>query len=94
MIIHKNPISVEIHDDFPNTNFSNNPDVFVIDDRSELGKKISQNAPYFEFILDAEGNLIDITPTERPPELLQPPTPEERLQALEDAMLMITLGGM
>ena len=41
---------------------------YLVDSRNELAKKIRENAPYFDFELDENGELIDITPTERPPE--------------------------
>lgn len=46
-----------------------------------LGQKIKNNYPYFDFVLDKEGNLIDITPKPRPePEpIIKEPTTEEML---------------
>lgn len=52
---------------------------YLVDSRSELAEKIRSNAPYFEPITDETGQLIDITPTERPepePEA-QEPTQDE-----------------
>jgi len=75
MIIHKSTKSVETLSGYPNENFGNYPNVFVVDDNGELGKKILAHQPYFDFVLDANGTLIDITPTEKPP--LPPPEPTE-----------------
>ena len=38
-----------------------------------LAQKIRDNYPYFDFVLDEEGNLVDIIPTERP----EPEPPEQ-----------------
>ena len=84
MIIHKNTKSIEILSGFPNENFGDYENVFVVDDTSELAQKIKENAPYLEFVLDAVGNLIDITPTEKPPAPTPEPTIEERMSAIEE----------
>jgi hypothetical protein len=47
-----------------------------------------------DFETDAEGNIISVTPAPEPEPIPQPPTSDERLQALEEAMIFITLGGM
>lgn len=90
MIIHKNPVSIEIGSVIPEDRVGYE-DVCEIDDDSELAKKVLKHAPYLELVLDGSGNLIDVTPTERPPEPPQPPTPEERLVAVEDALLLLLL---
>jgi len=73
MIIHKNTKSVETSSLSPGKNFGHYENVFVVEDDSELGKKILANQLSFDLVLDEEGNLIDITPKERPPE----PVPEQ-----------------
>lgn len=47
---------------------------WVLNDNTqqELEDKIINNYPYFDFVIDADGRLIDVKPTERPPE----PDPE------------------
>ncbi len=52
--------------EFPNTDFTNGDALYVVDDNSDLAVKIKANVPYYDFVVDANGNLIDITPTERP----------------------------
>jgi len=53
----------------------------MIPDGTALAEKIIAHYPYFDFVLDEAGNLIDITPTERPPG----PEPEpDRLDVLEE----------
>lgn len=68
---------------------------YVIDETNEenqeLIKKIKDNAPYMELVVEND-KVIDVIPTERPePEPLppQPPTPEDRLEALELALLTL-----
>ena len=75
MIIHKATKSVETLLSQPNINFGNYDNVFVVDDNSELGQKIIVNQPYFDFVLDSDNNLIDITPNEKPSD--QTPEPSE-----------------
>jgi hypothetical protein len=87
MVIHKLTGSVETRQGLPNENFGEYENVFVVDDESELGKKILLAQPFFDFILDEEGNLINITPTERPPDSTPEPTAEDRIQAIEGTLL-------
>lgn len=95
MIIYKNPISILTRSDLPNENWTNETDVFVVDDNSELGRKILQHAPFFEFVLGEEGDLIDITPTERPTAPEPQPTEiellQEQVQSQEQAIAELTM---
>ena len=102
MIIHKSTKSIEILNGFPNENFGNYENVFVVDDTNELAQKIKENTPYLEFVLDVEENLIDITPTEKPtPPPLQP-SPIEQLQSQitqsneiqSQVVLALVMGGL
>lgn len=74
MIIHKNPISIETGTVIPEDKVGYE-DVFVVDENSDLGQKILEHAPHFEFVIDENGDLIDIKPTEKPP--VPPPEPSE-----------------
>ena len=65
---------------YPNNNWTGDDSYIVVDDNSELGKKISQHAPYYTEILNANGELIDITPTERPPVPQPEPTETDILK--------------
>ena len=47
-----------------------------------------------DFETDAEGNIISVAPAPEPEPGLQLPTMEERLEALEAAMLELVLGGV
>lgn len=46
-----------------------------------------------DYAVDGEGNIISVTPAPEPEPMPQPPTTEERLAALEAAMLEMILGG-
>lgn len=72
MLIHKNDKYYVERQDMPNENWIGE-DFYLVDSDSELAEKIRENYPYFEFAFDDNGNLIDVTPTERPE---QPPAPE------------------
>lgn len=66
MVIFKNKTFTRCAD-YPDTDFVGNAD-WVLDDNdpgdANLEKKIISNYPNFEFVLDDEGKLVDITPTE------------------------------
>lgn len=64
----------EVRSDKPNSDWTGNA-LYVVPDGSELAKKIISNYPYYDFVTDENGNLIDIEPTERPEE--PEPQPEE-----------------
>ena len=79
MIVFKDKL-YQTRSDKPNENWTDEENVFVVEDGTELAHKIEANPTYFNFVLDVEGNLIDITPTERPPEPPTEPTPTDLLQ--------------
>ena len=76
MLINKNTKQVIEISSKPNENWIGDG-YYLVDSRSELAEKIRLNAPYFDFILDNSGELIDITPTERPEPEAQEPTQDE-----------------
>ena len=94
MNINKTTKSFETLFNSPRENWTDKNDVFVVEDGSPLAQKIELNAPYFDFVLDSQGNLIDITPTERPPEPIPGPTAEERLTATEGVLMMLLMPPM
>ena len=86
----------ETHSVHKNKNWYNDGrEVYVVDETTSEGKalaeKIMQHAPYYDFVLDEGGNLIDITPIDPPEPEPQPPTPEERLAAVEEALLLLLM---
>ena len=74
MIVFKNK-TFSTNSLFPNSNWTSEENVFIINDSSELSGLIKNSSPYFDFILNEGGDLIGITPTERPP--APPPEPTE-----------------
>lgn len=73
MIVYKDK-NYETRDDKPNENWTDNDDVFVVDDNSELAQRIINAYPYYDFVVE-NGELVDIIELERPPE--PPPEPTE-----------------
>lgn len=76
MLVNKNGhLQSSLH---PNKNWTDDDSYYVIDETKEENKeliqKIKEHSPYMELIVE-DGELVDIIPTERPPEL-EPPKPE------------------
>ena len=92
MIVRKDK-TFETNKMFPNANFYPDEDNFVVDETTDQGKqladKISRLHPYFDFVLNPDGQLVDVVEIPRPPEPPQAPSIEERTRALEDAMTVI-----
>ncbi|WMJ78511.1 MULTISPECIES: DUF4376 domain-containing protein [unclassified Sedimentibacter] len=65
MIIYKKTKGFEQRSDKPNENWADE-DCFVVEDNSELAGKIIQAYPYYEFITDSKGNLIDVEVLDNP----------------------------
>jgi len=65
MIVDKNCKAYSINSKFPNGNFTDNENVYIVDETTQEGKalkeKIIKNYPFFDFVEDTEGNLIDIS---------------------------------
>ena len=86
MLIHKNDKYYVERQDMPNENWIGE-DFYLVDSDSELAEKIRENYPYFEFVLDDDGNLIDVTPTERPEPAEEQLMTLEELNAVVNALL-------
>jgi hypothetical protein len=71
VIVDKDTKGFKSRSDSPDKNFTDNENVFILEDGSDLANKIMHNYPYFEFVLDLEGNLVNIIPTQKPPIALQ-----------------------
>lgn len=104
MIIDKANKGFQTRSDIQNENWTND-DVFIVDDSSELALKVTQYYPYYDFILGVDGDLIDITPTERPIEQPKQPTETEllnqkitmlqkQLDSAKEAIDFLLMGGM
>lgn len=56
---------------------------YVVEDGSALAMKILSSTPYYDFVTDEKGNLVDVMPTAKP----QPkPIREEQLEAQVSAL--------
>lgn len=86
MLIHKVDKYIVNRQDMPNENWIGE-DFYLVDSDSELAEKIRENYPYFEFVLDDDGNLIDVTPTERPEPAEEQLMTLEELNAVVNALL-------
>ena len=83
---------------YPNTDWIGDAD-WVLDDNdekdAELEAKIISLYPNFEFVLDDDGNIADVTATE-PAEKLPEITLEQRVTATENAveeLISMIMGG-
>ena len=69
MIINKETRSILTRNDKPSENWTTQ-DCYVVDDNSELGKKILNNYPNIEYVIKndkiVDVNIAEATPTERP----------------------------
>jgi hypothetical protein len=74
----------------PNDNWLNDHSYIVIPDESELANKIINIYPYFDCVLDKDGNLIDIAPTEIPEPPAPEPTETDQINAKIDYIAMMT----
>ena len=90
MIIYKDKRFIS-NSEYPDTDWVGDAD-FVIPDGSELAEKIKAAYPYFEFILDDDGNLVDVEETERPPTPPAPPTNAELAAAIAELAEVICGG--
>ena len=77
--------------EYPDTDWVGDAD-YVISDDSELAEKIKRAYPYFEYILDDDGNIVDIEKTERPPAPPEPPTNAELAAAIAELAEVICNG--
>ena len=79
---------------YPNTDWIGDAD-YVVPDDSELAEKIKALYPNFDFVLDDDGNIADVTATE-PAEKLPEITLEQRVTATENAveeLISMIMGG-
>ena len=91
MIINKITKSYVERFDKPNENWATDKAAYyLVDSNSEFAAKIRENSSFFDFVLDEKGELIDITPTERPPEPEPEPTLEEIVTAQEQQIATLT----
>ena len=60
MIINKQDKSYQTRSDVSNFNWLKSDDWYVVDDNSELSQNIQKLYPRFDFVLDDNGELIDV----------------------------------
>lgn len=75
MIIYKDK-GFQTHSLYPDTDWTGTA-LYTVPDGNELAEKIKAAFPYYEFVLDEEGDLIDIVETERPEPEPEPVVEEE-----------------
>ena len=89
MVVFKNKLFSKC-DMFPNTDFIGNAD-FILDDNkekdAEIEKKIISMYPNFNFVLDNDGNLIDVIESKIPVEVVIPIKKQELSEACEKAII-------
>ena len=81
MIVYKDKRYIK-RSEYPDSDWLGDAD-YVVPDDSELSEKIIGLYPYFCFVFDDEGKLIDVTATEKPPEPEPEPSLEDRITELE-----------
>lgn len=63
MLINKINKGYQTRSDVSNFNWLKSDDWYVVDDNSELAKKIITLYPRFDFVLDENGDLVDVKET-------------------------------
>lgn len=96
MIIYEDK-GFETRSDKPNSDWIGEA-LYIVEDGLELANKIQSLYPYYDFVLDADGNLVDVVEIEREEpeveEVVTQPTQEERIEALELAVEMLCMEDM
>jgi hypothetical protein len=91
ILYNKNNLRIfEIRSDYPNSDWSGYAE-FIIDETNpnnqELINKIREYAPYMDYVLDDDGNLIDVIKTQDKPIYVPEPSRtdilEEKIKFLE-----------
>ena len=84
MIVYKNNRFMQIGL-YPDTDWVGDAD-YVVPDDSELAEKIISLYPNYDFVLDDNGNIADVTATEPVPaeEVPEPPTNAELAAAIAE----------
>ena len=93
MILYKN-MRYRTDSDHPNDDWVGDAD-YVVPDDSEIAEKIKTLYPNYDFVLDDDGNIADVTATE-PAEKLPEITLEQRVTATENAveeLISMIMGG-
>lgn len=76
----------------PNENFTDDPEnYYVVDDNSELGQLILENAPFIDLLIEND-EVVDAIPIDPPPAPIPQPTQEDYLLELDFRVSMVELG--
>lgn len=92
MIINKKTLSILTRSDKPNENWTKD-DCYVIADGSKLANKIINNYPNIEYLIEND-EIKDVNITEPISETEKPITIDDRVTALENALLELIIGGV
>lgn len=84
MLISKNTKQILTRSDMPNTNWLGE-EWYVVKDNSMLAKKIEQFYPRFDFVLDDNGNLIDVVEVPKTQEEIN----EERAEEIKNELVIL-----
>lgn len=90
MIVNKNNKAFQIRSDASNFNWLKSKDWYVINDNSELAKKIQQLYPRFDFVLNTKGELVDVEETPKTEE----ETNQERVVEIDKELSEIDSKGL
>ena len=92
MIVYKNKRFMQIGL-FPDTDWVGDAD-YVVPDDSEIAEKIKTLYPNFDFVLDNDGNIADVTATEPVPveTVPEPPTNAELAAAIAELAEVVMNG--
>ena len=89
MVVYKDK-HFKMRSDRPDDDFIGNAD-YVVLDGSELAQKIMEFYPYFEFVFDDDGNLIDVTEISEPVENIISQKKTELSEECEKAIIDINM---
>ena len=87
MIINKETKAILTRSDMPNENWTSQ-DCYVVDDNSELAKKIIANHPYIDYVIE-DDTITDVNILSKPEEEFRP-TELEQLRADIDYISVMT----
>ena len=90
MIVYKDKSFIG-NPEHPDDDWAGNAD-YIVPDGSELANKIIALYPHFEFIFDADGNIIDVAEVEHAPAPPPPPTNAELAAAIAELAEVICGG--
>ena len=85
MIINKQDKSYQTRSDVSNFNWLKSDDWYVVDDNSELSQKIQKLYPRFDFVLDDNGELIDVVEVPKTQEEIN----EERVEEIKNELVIL-----